>query len=271
MMMALDDDDESEADGLDEAAALLLNISVAAPVAQVVPPTPTKLSFLDKLEQNRNLRIFKEKQVKELYEKKGVTGLFGLFVDKKLKGNILQWTNTRLSAHNETLLTLEELDAWLGLQLAMSLVPLSNMRDYWCGNVILGQGFFQAVMGRDRFLLIRSKLALHEKLKISFMGKFRDPFWNFRGLMRHFHERFAKTAEPFGNTALDEMGIRFSGRHRGVTYAPNKPEKFAFQFYAEAHFKSGRLSQMQINDSGVIPKMPLPSTFKSMGSFKVPS
>ena len=147
-----------------------------------------------------------------------------------------------------------ELDEFIGLQMAMSLVPLANMRDYWRDDLLFGQEFFKSVMSRDRFLKIRAKLALHEDLKMTYMGKFRDPFWNFRFLMRHFQERFSEIAQPYGNTALDEMGIRFSGRHRGVTYAPAKPEKFVFQFYAEAHHETGYVSQMQINDAGVNPK-----------------
>ena len=56
------------------------------------------------------------------------------------------------------------------------------------------------------------------------MKKVGDHFWDFRFLIRHVQEKCTDIAEAYDNTAFDEMRVKFSGRHRGVTYAWNKPK-----------------------------------------------
>ena len=58
----------------------------------------------------------------------------------------MKWTNNRLEKVRHPPLTMAELDAWIGLQLAMSIVPLANMSDFWSDDLLLGQEFFKAMM-----------------------------------------------------------------------------------------------------------------------------
>ena len=247
----LSDDD---GDNQNDAADGLVSLALLASNGPAAGSNHSSTNYLDLIEQNSCLRIRNETRVRSVYKKDGLFGLFSLFLTKKLKANIVEWTNLRLQRHHQPLLSMVELDAYLGLELAMSIVPLSNMRDFWRGDLLLGQEFFKAMMSRDRFLKIRAKLTFHDPRTTSVKQRASDPFYNFRFLMGHFQQTFTDIAEIYGNTAFDEMGVRFSGRHRGRTYAPNKPEKFVFQFYAEAHYESLYVSQMQVNDRGVNPK-----------------
>ena len=238
----------------EDVADAMLELAIGNPAEPPIPQEIGLSTYLDDICAGSELYIKNRRQVQIVYEKEGLYGLFSLFVTPLFKNHIMEWTNNRLHKAGHPLLTMAELDAWIGLQLAMSIVPLANMRDFWKDDPLLGQEFFKALMPWDRFLKIRAKLAVHNCMDISMFQKAKDPFWDFRFMMRHFQERFTKTAEAYGNTALDEMGVRFSGRHRGVTYAPQKPEKFVFQFYAEAHYESLYVTQIQSNDSGVYPK-----------------
>ena len=68
--------------------------------------------------------------MQHLYEKDRLVGLFNLFVTSLLKYHIMKWKNNRLEKARHPPLAMSELDAWIGLQLAMSIVHLANMRDF---------------------------------------------------------------------------------------------------------------------------------------------
>ena len=48
----------------------------------------------------------------------------------------------------------EELQAFIGLQIAMGLLKLPQIKDYWCKNEIISTPGFPAIMPRDRFFTI---------------------------------------------------------------------------------------------------------------------
>ena len=57
-----------------------------------------------------------------MYEKDKLFGLFNMFVTQLLEYHIMKWTNTRHEKVRHFLLAMVEFDAWIGLQLAMSIV-----------------------------------------------------------------------------------------------------------------------------------------------------
>ena len=72
--------------------------------------------------------------------------------------------------------------------------------------------------------------------------------------MGEVQERLTSVATTYGRTSFDEMGVRFTGRHRGVSYNRNKPEPFSFCFYAEVASDSLYVQQLQVNNRGTIQK-----------------
>ena len=50
-----------------------------------------------------------------------------------------------------TPVTKQELMAFIGLNLAMDIVKLPELRSYWATNPIIGHPWFHSVMSRDRF------------------------------------------------------------------------------------------------------------------------
>jgi len=86
---------------------------------------------------------------------------FLLFVDNRMLTSIVQETNRFavqcLSANGKdpnswAAVTLEELKAFLGLIIAMSIHSLPSLQDYWKDDCVLGVPEFAEVMPRNRFL-----------------------------------------------------------------------------------------------------------------------
>ena len=81
---------------------------------------------------------------------------FQLFVDNRTLGNILRETCQLLQARNKDVLSwreisVEELKAFLGLLICMSIHRLPSLRDYWSSDLVLGVPEFAKVMPRNRF------------------------------------------------------------------------------------------------------------------------
>jgi len=86
---------------------------------------------------------------------------FQLFIDNRILGIIERETNryTRqaLTQKNKDLnswkeLSVEELKAFLGLLIAMSIHRVPSLRDYWSTDCVLGVPAFSKIMAWDRFL-----------------------------------------------------------------------------------------------------------------------
>ena len=84
-------------------------------------------------------------------------------------GNILRETNCyacqSLRARNKDVrswkeISLEELKAFLGLLICMSIHRLPSLRDYWSSDWVLGVPEFAKVMPRNRFLEIWNNVHL---------------------------------------------------------------------------------------------------------------
>ncbi|GMF33858.1 unnamed protein product [Phytophthora lilii] len=190
-----------------------------------------------------------EARIKQAFDKDGSYGLFALFVTGVLRQSIRGWTSTRLEAGGKKPLTESELNAYLGLEIAMSICPLNDIADYWSGERFLGQPGFIETMACDRFQQIRSALQFHAPMPVTF-ATVRDPLYCCRGLLHHFQKRFAETAVPLGTSSLDEISVRTKARSRARTYMPSKPDKYGLRFYAVVRWGSLYVHSLWDNGSG---------------------
>ncbi|GMF47156.1 unnamed protein product [Phytophthora fragariaefolia] len=67
----------------------------------------------------------------------------------------------QLQADGKAQLTMVEPDAYIDMEMAMSICALSDIKEYWCGKMFLGQRDFTDTMSPDRFLDFRSALQVH--------------------------------------------------------------------------------------------------------------
>ena len=95
--------------------------------------------------------------------KRAVTPLqvFQLLFTTTVLVSIVHQTKLFASQKKVTLdFCLEELQAFIGLNIAMGVLRLPQVRDYWSTNEILATPWFPSVMSRDRFFLILRYLHL---------------------------------------------------------------------------------------------------------------
>jgi hypothetical protein len=166
-------------------------------------------------------------------------GLVNQFLDKTVLGAIRTWTNDVLRVHGKAKACENEFNAYLGLEIAMSLVKFSRMKDYWSSKLFLGMSLvkfnrmkdywsnklfylgssdFADTMSRDRFLMIRSAIVLRPPTAYQHKVVTSDPLWHCRPVLVHFQKNCTSVATPVKVSALDENAIRCSARSSAVSY-----------------------------------------------------
>ena len=204
-------------------------------------------SYIDKLANESGLYINRPLEIQNAYNTSKEAGLFTLFFSKSFKSMIIQWTNSQLVEKNNIEMSFSEFDAFLGLEIAMSINPFNDITEYWNLKRFMGQDEFPYTMGRNRFQTIRGNLQLHHLEKDYNFDK-RDPLWHSRFILSHFQKRFTEIAVPYGVTSFDESSVRTKAKSRAKSYMPSKPDKYAVRFYTSVGWKS--LYVHSIWDSG---------------------
>ncbi|KUF83431.1 Dihydrolipoyllysine-residue succinyltransferase [Phytophthora nicotianae] len=129
----------SEAGGEEETPASESDATV------VIPPVHRKLSgneYIDGLIRESGLHIIRDKEVQSAYADRGELGLFSLFFTRGFRDSLQNWTNTMLKEKGKVEATLFEIDAYIGLEIAMSIIPLTEIKELWSQKLFLGQQDF---------------------------------------------------------------------------------------------------------------------------------
>ena len=140
--------------------------------------------------------------------------------------------------------------AYIGLELATSIIHLNDLKSYWCQDLFSGHSDFRMTMVRDDFLQIRSNLVLRDPASYDHQEASQDPLWHSRKLLEHFEQNTVKVAVPTGTSALDEASIRTKARTTARSYIPSKPDKYAVRMYALVGSKNTYISSIVDNRSG---------------------
>ena len=186
-------------------------------------------AYIGRLYAACKLRIVQPRKVSSAFTEKAELGLFQLFYpDAFLKG-VLQWTNDALSDKGKSTITLSKLKAYLGLEMAMSLVVLNSIQEYWENKMFSGHPDFGKVMSRNDFTTIRAHFRPHPPYQHQVATD--DPLHHCRAFMHQFSQASSEIATPDGHMAFDEGTCRFKGRSLAVCYIPSKPIKWGVRFY----------------------------------------
>ena len=190
--------------------------------------------YLNALFKGSKLEVMNKKMIFKKYKAYGPGGLIEVFLQPRFVRAILLWANQSLHRKGKLEISCHELKSFISLEIAMSIVRINKIKDYWSNKVFLGNSDFKNIMSRDKFCYIRSNIMFHPPFMNEFdsESKNQDPLWNCRHLMQHFQQTFADVAVPMGCSALDEMGSKSKGRSKAISYSPNKPDKYAIRFYS---------------------------------------
>jgi uncharacterized membrane protein YjgN (DUF898 family) len=73
-------------------------------------------------------------------------GLFQLFLPKSLFESMLRWTNEELTKKGKHQISLDKMMAYIGLEVAMSLIQMGDIAHYWSRSRFEGHHDFRETM-----------------------------------------------------------------------------------------------------------------------------
>ena len=181
---------------------------------------------------------------------------FLLFVDNRMMNNMVRETNRyalqTLEKQNKDPslwkeVTLQELKAFLGLLIAMSIHRLPSLRDYWSSDWVLGVPAFAKIMPRNRFLDIWSNLHLSDNTQMPKAGDENfDKLYKVRQFIEDLKTNFKINYHPHRDQSVDEAMIKYKGRTSLKQYMPMKPIKRGIKMWCRADSTNGYLCDFDI-------------------------
>ena len=217
--------------------------------------------YIAKILQQLSLKLLQEPRIKKAYKDHGYLGLFCLFITRSWFEAMRTWLNMKrkekgLDAVNEYIF-----NAYVGLEMAMSLVRMNTIDSYWRDEMFMGQKDFKETMSRPKFTSIRSNITLCNPGMYDHEEVSNDPLWHSRKPLEHFQRNIAKMAVPLYASALDEAGFGSKVRTKALSYCPLKPDIYAIRFYAIAGHANSYLSSIFDNQSGNMTTIPPPEAY----------
>ena len=123
-------------------------------------------------------------------------------------------------------ITVEELKAFLGFLVLMSINSLPTLKDYWKCDPTYHFAPIASRISRDRFLEVSRYLHFVDN---DTLEPCESPSYNrlgkVRPLINHFTDKFKEEYMPHKQVAVDEAMIKFTGRSLLKQYLPMKPIK----------------------------------------------
>ncbi|OWZ14317.1 hypothetical protein PHMEG_00012217, partial [Phytophthora megakarya] len=153
-------------------------------------------TYVDSLIRESGLHIIREKEVAAAYKERGMLGLFSLFFTREFRDSLQTWTNKLLREKGKPEATVCEIDAYIGLEIAMSFNPVTEIKELWSQKLFMGQSDFRATMPRTRFESIRARFQIHAPDSVPVEQREQDPLWHSRRLMAQIQAKFAAIAVP---------------------------------------------------------------------------
>ena len=143
--------------------------------------------------------------------------------------------------------TVEELLAFIAINIAMGLLKLPQVRDYWSTNEVLATPWFPAIMARDRFFSILRYFHLADSTLQKQKGEIGyDPLYKVRLLLDHLTAVFPVLYQPDRYLSIDEMMIGTRCRVAFLQFLPNKPTRFSIKVFVNSEAKSGYVLNFQV-------------------------
>lgn len=141
----------------------------------------------------------------------------------------------------------DELLAFLGITIIMSIHKLPSTRLYWSTNPVFTVPVVSNVMTRDRYEEIRSLLHFMDNNKQPKRDNPNyDKAYKVRSVINHFNKTFSETMRATKSQAIDEHMIRFKGQNSMKQYMKNKPISWGFKLWCRCDTETGYLFQFDI-------------------------
>ncbi len=117
--------------------------------------------YVKELADGCYLSLLQETKTKNAFKKDKEKGLFHLIFTPSFFDSCLKQMNDKLSRKGKSKISKEKFMAYVGLETAMSLVPLNSISQYWESKMFSGHQDFKDVMSRNDFQEICGATKFH--------------------------------------------------------------------------------------------------------------
>ena len=104
------------------------------------------LSYVNKILDQSTLKILQSARVTKAYKDAKELGLFRLFITRSWFQAMRNWVNTNLTVQGLPTINEMQFDAYVGLELATSLVSVNTLAGYWSQEMFCEQADFKDTM-----------------------------------------------------------------------------------------------------------------------------
>lgn len=123
--------------------------------------------------------------------------------------------------------TRDEVNTFIGILLIMGVVPLPEIRLYWCNNDMYANARIKNSMKRDRFLSILKFLHFSDNTT----ARTEDRLNKIRNIVQAIVDTFKSSIKPGKNIVIDESMVPWRGRLGFRQYIPGKRHKYGVKLY----------------------------------------
>lgn len=175
---------------------------------------------------------------------------FALYFTDDLLDVIIEHTNregARKYGRKWSVLSMQELKAYFGMLLLMSVSPRHHLYHYWSRDGLFHSPEISRVMTFRRFQNIMNSLHMNDRSKEKKRGdEGYDRLVKVRLLIDALNKSFQAEYTPSPHQAIDESMIPFKGRSTMKQYLPLKPIKRGYKVWCRADSKTGYLLEFQV-------------------------
>ena len=168
-------------------------------------------------------KIFLTEEQKILIANMNSVQLFELFFNKELKEYIIEST-----LENKFELSVDELNAFIGVFITSSFNARKKEPDYWSQDIALRHDLIAAAISSKKYLSIKQ----HLKFSKSSDKNLEDKIWRVRKLIEIFKNNIQQFNFFSSSLSVDESMIKFYGRCKIKQYMRNKPIRFGLKLWA---------------------------------------
>lgn len=163
--------------------------------------------------------------------------IFNCLFPDDLLNVIVHQTNIYIQQKNKNaqLITKDELQLFLGINIMMGVKRLPSYRDYWSSNPQLNVPYISSVMTVVRFGFILGNLHISDNSTEPKKGDPNyDKLYKLKPLLSTLQKTFKTNWKPSKYQSVDESMIKFKGRSSLKQYQPAKPIKRGYKVWVRA-------------------------------------
>lgn len=137
--------------------------------------------------------------------------------------------------------TPEEIKAFVGVCIAMGIIKLPAIADYFSTEPILSHPWFPSILSKDRFNQINRYFHICNELFYP-----NDKLGKVRNLLDHCAKTFPKMWNLHKNISIDEQLLGSRNRIGFIQYMPNKPARFGIKIWVLADSEQPYVTDFQV-------------------------